>query len=273
MKTLRIEPQKEGKGRTFTAVMLACVTADRLWEGGLTGAGIRPAFLMYAASDGEARSFTANVRLGRKALVSESSYGRRKDPYLELLRSADYVFSTQRFPEGSVVTAFLPELFQLDPGMVDPKGASFVILPSQEWVSRQKVDTRPLVDHMMRLGRIDTTQPHPSGDWPTLEQVEHLATIAPLFAAYLDRRTRAPLLQDSRFHLQVLVAFLKEGQASTSSDSSHYRKAFGRTRTLGFQEEGLEDVGLIPGIAFRASHDEIERVLAEEVAVFLSKDN
>lgn len=269
MKSLRIEPQKEGKGRTFVASLLAYVTADRLWEGGQTGAGIRPAFLMYAASDGEVRPFTANLRLGKKALVgSNTSYGRRKDPYFEVLRSADYLFSTQRFAEGSVVTAFLANLFQLDPGMVDPKGAGFVVLPSKEWVARQKIEIRPLVDHMIRLDRIESGKPHLNGDWPTLEQVERLALVASLFAAYLDRRTRAPLLQDSRFHLQILVSFLKHGQASISCDDS-LRKTFGRTRTLGYYEEGLEGVGLIPGVAFQATHDEIEKVLAEEVSVFL----
>jgi hypothetical protein len=276
MRTLRIETQKEGKGRVFSASLLAYATADALWEGGQTNTdGIRPVFLMFAASEGEVRPFTANLRLGRKATFEErSSYSRRRGPYFELLKSANYTVSTQRFKEGSVVTAYLPELFVLDPGMVDPKGVSFVLLPSKEWCNAQNLDTASMVQHMAKLKRINFESESSrsySVEWPDLATTESLARIAPLFAAYLDRRSRAPLLQDARFHLQVLVSFLKGGLASmTTADRTYYgADRFGRSNRLGYEEDGAELVGLVPGLAVLADHIQVESVLAEEVTTFL----
>lgn len=264
MKTLRIEPQKEGKGRTFSANLLGYVTADSLWELGLNGNGIRPVWVCYATSEGESRPFTANAQLGKKILISDR-YRSKRDPFMELLRSAEYEFTTQRFPEGIVTTAFLPELFRLDPGMVDPKGAKFVMLPPLEWAASQRVDLNSILAHLRKVGYLnDGTRP----DLPDEALASVLALQAPLFAAYLDRRTRAPLLQDSRFHAQILVASLNKGLAALSTKDAYIR-AFGEHRRHGFKEEGTREIGLAPGVAFHALHTDIEAMLAAEVTLFL----
>lgn len=276
---LRIEPQKEGKGRTFMANLIAYVTADTLWEQS-AGDGSRPVWLSYAASEGEVRPFTANLRMGKKAEIGAKetvSWRRKKEPYLELLKSVGYEFTTQRFVEGTVMTAFLPELFRLDPGMVDPQGAKFIVLPPQEWLDNQNVDVDTIVSHCRSLGYIDTgllpngkkRPDYEDPTWPSEALVRQLAPMAPLFVSYLDRRTRAPLIQDARFHTQLLIAALKNGVASLSVEDS-YRSArgFGRHAKFCFMEKHTKSAGLAPGVAFSATHDKIEALLAEEVSVY-----
>ncbi len=272
MQTLTIAPQQEGKGRSFTATLLSYVTADRLWSGGGTSTDTnRPVWIMYAASEGEASPFTANLRLGRKALMGEkSSYSRKKSPCVELLKSAGYAFSTQRFSEGSVVTAYLPELFNLDPGMVDPKGASFIVLPSKEWQDTQNLDIRACVQHAVAIGATkevskDTTRPTS----PTAEQVAGLVPLAALFGIYLDRRTRAPLVPDLRFHVQLLIACLREGKASLSMTDTYSRdRIFGQNSATMLSEHNTCNVGLTPGVAFHSYHTDIEQTLAEQVTLY-----
>ncbi len=243
MQTLTIAPQQEGKGRSFTATLLSYVTADRLWSGGGTSTDTnRPVWIMYAASEGEASPFTANLRLGRKALMGEkSSYSRKKSPCVELLKSAGYAFSTQRFSEGSVVTAYLPELFNLDPGMVDPKGASFIVLPSKEWQDTQNLDIRACVQHAVAIGATkevskDTTRPTS----PTAEQVAGLVPLAALF-----------------------------GKASLSMTDTYSRdRIFGQNSATMLSEHNTCNVGLTPGVAFHSYHTDIEQTLAEQVTLY-----
>lgn len=247
MRRIYIQPKQEGKGRIFSAQLLAYVKADMLWEGGQTNSkAIRPIFMVFAASEGEIRPFTANARMGRTMLCD------RPKEQFELLRSAEYSFSTQRFSEGSVVTAYLPELFDLDPGMVDPRGASFVVLPPA---------TLPLVEVDSVLKHLRLVEPGIKEEFAL-----HVAHIAPLFMAYLDRRTRAPLLRDARFYAQVLLAFLRCGGACMSGNHSAYTSS--KYHGYYFESEGLVNIGYLRGVCFRANHDTIERVLAEEVSVF-----
>lgn len=281
MRYLRIEPQANRKGRTFTANLLGYVTADQLWEAGRTSTDVlRPVWLCYAASEGEVRSFTANMRLGRKAIISATSEpnayrGRSRDGRaVELLRSGDYEYSMQRHPEGVIVTAYMPEVFLLDPGMVDPAGINFVILPSEEWRVQQDIDVAGAVRHLQKIGYLSTKKETTYYDqplYPTPELAAQLVPLAPLFAAYLDRRTRAPLIKDLRFHMQLLVSVLRTPIASLSTEDSysHRGREFGQHSRVGFYEEGTQTLGLLPGMAVAANHLQIEQILADEVSVYL----
>lgn len=262
-----IETQtKDGKGRSFRAMCLATVEADSLWPGGLARTdNIRPVWTAFAGTENELRPFMANLILGRKAdLLSE--YRRRED-VIELLKSAGYQQTWQREEEGCIATAFLPDLFRLDPGMVDPAGAFFVLLPTREWFAKQKLDVNPIVEHGMRLAKLR--------GYPVDEgQLITLAPVAYLFCAYLDRRTRCPLLADGRFYLQILLACLSEGLATWSIDKnkSYFsygtQGSFGQHTEFGFREHGTEELGFLPGVAFGSSHDTLEALLAKEVTEF-----
>lgn len=284
MQDLCIEPVKEGKGRTFRASLIGYAVADAIWEFG-TGGGdksVRPIWISFACSEGESRPFTANLRLGRKAMIYNlSGFNNKHTNYVELLKSADYEYTTQRFAEGIVTTAFLPDLFRMDPGMVDPKGIRFVVLPSQEWAASQLVDTKAILTHLHGLGYIDRglddrgkkRDQYGKAVWATKAQAVELSKIASLFVAYLDRRSRVPLIQDVRFHVQLLIACLKQGLATMPCESqrSYYRdEDFGVHSKFRFSSVGLDKAGLVQGLAFSANHTELETLLAEEVARFLS---
>lgn len=261
MKDVRILPAVEGKGRSFNATMLASVEADLLWPGGLTSNdNIRPVWAMFAGSDQELRAFVANLQMGRKATFARTGYRRGKEERLEFLKSAGYQTIWQREEEGSIVTVFLPELFQMDPGMVDPIGIKFVLLPTREWHSRQVVDVIPLTRHAARCGYEFTP-----------EEVAELGPIAFLFSSYVDRRTRCPLVADGRFYLQLMLACLKHELASFAGPADYYHQrdlAFGVHPRKQYFESHTQSVGLLPGIALHADHETFEGLLAREVASF-----
>ncbi len=267
MRDVIIAPQVEGKGRSFSAIMLACVEADGLWTAGRTATDVtRPVWAMFAGSDAELRTFAANLQTGRKAQFGkDGGFHSKRDEKIEFLKSAGYQYTWQRETEGSLLTAFLPDLFRLDPGMVDPTGATFVCLPTAEWLAAQKLDTRPLVAHVKRLGEI------PLSD----EQLTDMCPLAFLFCAYLDRRTRCPLLSDGRFYLQLLIACLNEGLASFPLESAYWGdRTFGVREHFRFRVEHASDVGIIGRpVAFQAKHEEIERVMSEQVAFFFKLTN
>lgn len=262
MRDVIIAPADEGKGRTFRATMLASVEADLLWQGGLnSGDHIRPVWAMFAGSDQEMRAFSANLQMGRRITFARRGGYSRKEDRMEFLKSSGFRSIWQREEEGSIVTVFLPELIEIDPGMVDPMGIKFVLLPSHDWHAAQHLDIQPMIKHAERLQDFSL-----AADW-----VEDWAPTAFLFAAYLDRRTRCPLVADGRFFLQLMLACLKVG-AATFAVPGGYQYArdlgFGVHGSRQYFEDCTADVGLRPGIAFKADHEGFEKLLAEQVELF-----
>jgi len=254
-----IAPQQEGKGRSFTATCLATIEAGALWQGGDNKSDLlRPAWAMFAGSENELRPFMANLTLGRRALIHGKQYSRRSsDGALEFLKSAGFSVSWQREAEGAIATIFLPDLFSLDPGMVDPSGIRFVLAPPSSWLQAQVVNAGPAVKHAARLG------------YPIKE--EDLAPLVPfamLFCAYVDRRTRCPIPSGDRFPLQLMLACLSNGLASWPTlDRSTYRdREFGQHSRMLFIAKETETVGLDRVLAFEAKHETFEALLAAEVA-------
>lgn len=260
MQELVIEPKDESKkGRSFRAMLLAHVRADLLWEGGsaVTDAK-RPVWAMFGGSDNELRAFIANLRVGRKAVIPRSGYSRSKSEEYEFLKSSRYQVLWQREEEGSIATLYLPTLFQMDPGLVDPTKMQFVLLPTREWHDRQKIDSRALVQHAIRLGHEVEVQ-----------QIIDWTPLSYLFASYVDRRTRCPLIADGRFFMQLLLACLSAGLASFTTEKYSYRsEGFGRHPDVCFNENETSSVGLLPGLAFKTDHTTFEALLASEVESF-----
>lgn len=257
MRPVHIEPKSEGKGRTFHALMLASVEADLLWSGGQSD-NMRPIWAMFAGSQQELRAFMANLATGRFAVVDRNGYRSGKQDRIEFLRSARYQTIWQREDEGCVATMYLPDLFKLDPGMVNPAGVGFVLLPTQEWHARQSIDTAPLARHLERCGAAGT--PEWAAEW---------GVTAHLFAAYLDRRTRCPLVADGRFYIQLMAACLQNGLASFAArDSFTHERSFGVHPSHSYYETDITSVGFRRGLVFRASHEDFEKLLATEVERF-----
>ncbi len=272
---LVIAPEKEGqKGRAFSALYMASVQADSLWSGGqATTDNLRPVWLLVATTDDQVRPFMANLRLGRKAaFVSDRSAMIKRDVgRVELLKSARYRVETQRTPHGTAALAFLPELFALDPGMVDPEGLSFCMLLAQKDVDEQ-VKGWDVDGAMAHLGRIKFHRLASQR-----EQIARLLPLAPSFAAYVDRRTRCPLIKDTRFYAQLMVRCLDLGFASLSAHIApsygYGTETWGVNKRMSFQTEDVEKLGYAPGMAFNASHEAFEGMLADCASEFFAKKN
>lgn len=239
---LTIEQKHGSKGRAFSASLLAYASCPTLMPGGADNT-TRPIWMVFASSEGAAAPFIANLRTGKKAIAGRhGGYSRGAQVY-ECLRTGGYVFASQRFPEGIVTTAYLHSLFVLDPGMVDPQaGISFAILlpgnpPAEE------------------DGRYE--------DKKTKRDLAMVRALAPTFAAFVDRRSRAPLIPQLRFYELLLEACLENGLASFGSDSYFYSHRWGRKTNL--ETRGLQTVGIGCSLMMSATHDDFESVLSKTV--------
>jgi len=276
-----IETDTGKKGRSFRATAVALATADGLWSPG--GSTIRPVYATFAGTEQELKSFVANLRAGKKA-EKASNYRRGSDKErLEFLRTVKYHVAWQREAEGALVTVYHPELFSMDPGLIDPEGVRFCLFVPADWAAAQQLDRQSPVEHVTRLPLALHDYQRESRDrLLTREFLEALVPTAYLFAVYLDRRTRCPLVADGRFYLQLLVAALDKGLASFPGSDLVYHRSYhrgwgyqeGRGFDLEFGERFrdalLEYIGLRHAIAFSASHPVFEAFLAEQVTTFFA---
>lgn len=276
MQELVIQPgEGSKKGRSFQAVCVAVMTANALFPEA-NGKTIRPVWAMFAGSESELRPFMANLRLGRKAEPSIASYRKQGDgERVEFLKTVGFTIGWQRETEGTLATIFHPGLFRLDPGMVDPAGISFVMLVPNEWADAQKLDPEAAVAYVKTLG------------FPVTDEVlTALVPTAYLFAAYLDRRTRCPLVPDGRFYLQLLCASLTAGIASfPGTDVKHsygHRDEWGHNKRHGFNfsfggysnyrgDPGYEALNIRHAISCMVNHEDFEAFLAEQVTEFYAR--
>ena len=269
-----VNPEDEkAKGRAFKATLLAWVEADALWEGGEANTeNRRPVYAVFAADEGAAAYFKANIRLGRRIDVPDGDSGAtyRRGPKTaerwEFIKSGGYKVDEQRHPGvGTLLEVRMVDMLRLEgPGMVAKEGASFVMLPPREWCESQACDDAAALRHLKAIGckvPAETLRGH----------FPFLAATSALFAAYLDRRVRGPFPADPRFYAQIMVAMISAGLAGLSVEEQHYgrEQAWGCTPRLKFSEHGTERVGLLPGVAFSGAHDKIEPILAAEVQRYL----
>jgi hypothetical protein len=242
VKELTIEPKTEGKGRSFRALMVSYVEARDFMSRGNDAA--RPILMVLAGTDNELRPFVANLRTGKKA---EGGY-RGRDKY-EVLKSSGFQVAWQRTPKGCVATIFAPDVFALDPGMVDPAGVKFCLLPAKRWLVPSTVDVPACVPD---------------------DRIDDVRQLAPLFIAYLDRRTRCPLIPDPRFYAQVLGNALDEGLAEFGGNGRQWNRGWAQSST--FETYELEAAGFGPALWFHSTHDRLEKFLAEQVAIYFGAE-
>lgn len=258
MRTLVIESGKGEKTRSFQAVLLAYVRSAMFMQP--TDDGLqRPVWAVFAGSENQMQAFVANLRAGKKAAdPAERSSSAFKG--VEFLKSADFAFALQREREGVIATAYLPDLVRLDPGMVDPSGVRFLMVVPEGWRAAQHIEgVEAMVASCRRLGF----------DMARAEDVP----VALLFAAYLDRRTRAPIVADGAFALQLYYACLREGLASWPDEREEWRRRqdaapFGVSQRLPIVAEGLSDAKVGAVVGMWAKHDEVEALLAQEVDAY-----
>ena len=281
---LIISPKNtDGKGRAFRALKISAVMADSLWEMGSGDKHDRPVYATFAASENELRPFVANLLCGRPAASNSKSYRSRNKAGYEFMKSAGYKVIYQRHEAGSVATIFLPDLVGLDPGMVDPKEIKFVVVPGADYLAREAahMPVDDVVHYAWRLPVVETVN-EPQRDWHghvyshwteplPKDKIRDLVPLSYLFALYLSNRSRAPIPPDGRFYLQLLLRCLKDGLASFSHNSYGDDRKFGVNHKYNFTEEGVAEGKLYPGLAFWATHEQVEEALSSECALYFER--
>lgn len=195
--SLTIAPKVEGKkSRSFGVSVLGIVTADMYWSGG-TASSIRPVYLSYAASEQAAKAFTANLRLGRPAILTDHN-GHEHPRKLEIMKAAGMRWATQKLPGGvSHVTAYLPQLCAQDPGPL-PERIRFLFAPPSWWVTEQaaalkaKMTAEEMCSYAQHGGARE-------------------AVLGGFLAMMLDRRTIWPLVKDPLFYAALYRAAQTQG--------------------------------------------------------------
>ncbi len=277
MQTIHIEHEGEGKTRSFRALLLAYVSAAKLWDGGdVSDAGktkkgnqdklVRPIYMMLGGSKSECATVLANLRSGERGAIiglhedPTCSYTKRNAQKIELRRSAGYKVDPQVLnpdpetghrPECHEVKLY--DLCREDPGMIDAHEAAFLSLPAAHWIDGAAFDVDGVVEHMKSIGYSDDEC-----------FLRTLIPLAPFFAVRLASRSMAPLVNDLRFFVQVLVGALKRSMATMSAEAAA-SSPWAYDKDAGYIEYGLASVGLLHGIAFRATQEEIRDLLIEQV--------
>ena len=265
------KPTADGKTRQFSAILLAYMRADMLWEGGQANTNnLRPVYLVVAGTENGLRPFLANIRAWRKAEVQSDTrrWSSRNATCMEVLKSAGYAYTWQR-GDGArggkqhLVTIYLPTLFNVNPGMIDKEMCSFISAPPAWWVKEQDAALRrelpdvctAVLRHARRLGFADSDD----AILAALPQAAH-------YCMYLDRRTRRPLINDLAFCLQLYYAALEDGVASTSSDK---KGAFYHTWANTFECSNVERVGLAARpVVTHVSQETIDDFLVKQVQLW-----
>ncbi len=135
---IEAKPTREGqKTRIFHADLLTVVAAPGLaWEFGSTSRDntLRPVLLAYAATDQQARAFTANLRAGRPAIHDERGIGTLR---IEIPRSAGFRYETFASDGGTLTFAYLPGAFSQQPAAAEQDAIRFLCMPPTWWVERE----------------------------------------------------------------------------------------------------------------------------------------
>lgn len=260
---------KTGKSRQFAATYLSSIRADMLWDGGRTDTGKvgRPVYLAIAGTDMALRPFIANLRMGRRADIIKPGYRSYDEPSaVALLKSVKYDTATQRHGEVTILEFMHPDIWPVEPGMVEPDRVSFLSVAPGWWHARQmevlaadREMTGRILGHAHRAGL-----PDGMGAQFTDEQLLDHVPDAARFIQYLDRRTRRPIPNDPAFYLQAYLMALGHGWASRAKND--YSSAWGVHRwAAGFVEFETARMGLRPGIVFHRSVEETDEFLAGQV--------
>lgn len=198
---LTIAQADDPKGRTFTVHLVASIEVPQLLPPASNGTK-RPVLLAYASSTSAVRAFTANLRSGYPA-----AHPRWR---VELLRSSGYRYQTLApMPGSSLVLAYLPSLFHLQPAAQDDGRIAFVAALPTWWLDAQEALLAP--------------------EWGA--DARDVAR-ASAFVARLDARTPLPIANDPAFHLALYRRALEEPWIETEGTGARVRI------------DGLEALGL-----------------------------
>jgi hypothetical protein len=276
------------KGRSFKATLLALLRADQFWDGGENAGDItRPVFCQFGGSEQEMASFIANLRKGRKAKLSDgiplAGYGTSGE--FELLRSGKYRYLSQPRTVGDqqhqIVTAYLPELFQFDPGMIpEPgQGIRFILTNPHWWVAEQRhvleADMAACARILRHAEALHLCSDPAWGGRRTETEILDLAILGARFAGCLDKYTNKPIPRELDFCLQLYlfglrrqIAGLPKRAVSGNQDDARWNWA----RTVDALEWNFPAAGLCTPLLVAVDTDAMDQFLAEPVHHYYTVD-
>jgi hypothetical protein len=244
---ISIEQEEEGKGRTFSGTVLSYISSDSHWESGGSDR-LRPSFLVVATTEAQIRPLVANLRMGKKATISGDNHTHR-DGKLEILKTSKMSVFYQRVSNAATATFVAPEIYDSNPGMVDPSGIKFILFPR-----RSLVQEIPWNRNRAKAILLSLTKRTEIPEW-----FLPLIDLAPLFAVYLDSRTRCPLINDPAFFLVLMYSCIQGGLAGTWAKSRYRVKNGEISSVYGYAHPQMD---LSPPLAFKSDHAAFEAVLA-----------
>lgn len=251
---ISIEQEEEGKGRTFSGTVLSYISSDSHWESGGSDR-LRPSFLVVATTEAQIRPLVANLRMGKKATISGDNHT-HWDGKLEILKTSKMSVFYQRVSNAATATFVAPEIYDSNPGMVDPREINFILYPRSSLVQKIPWDRNRAKAILLLLTK-STEIP----DW-----FLPLIDLAPLFAVYLDSRTRCPLINDPAFFLVLMYSCIRRGIAGTWT-KSRYRVDTGEISSVyGYAHPQMD---LASPLAFKSDHAAFEAILAPVAQWFM----
>lgn len=247
MQVYTVTDENSKKGRSFSFDMTAFIKSSLIPDGSST---TRPTWAVLGLPESVANAIRANLLTGRRFETAGRSPTR-----FEFLKSQKWAWESQRHAEGVLATIYAPQHLAPDPGFVDPESVSALVVADHGWVGQWQAERKPEDVHRTRQ-LIEAVEALPDGprlrNWygPSNLTLDVLLDVAPLVTAYLDRRTRVPLIQDLPY--QVLLLSLLSGQGSLRVPSS----------------SGLDDVGIYGAFECSLSQGTFERTAAEAAALY-----
>ena len=308
MLTLTIRPKqptypngKPHKSRSFAATLLGYVIASDLYDERESKTTERPLRLSVAGRDTELNPFVANlVSEGRQAELGNLPESPRweRPTRVECLRSLEYATVWQRGCGSAGATAaqvYIRSLCEPASPQHDVPDVRFVCHVPTRWADeRLKAEVladharcQQIVSHAAALGVLHGSHSRllPLPLKLTADEALQLVPLATYFARFVDQATDVPLVPEPAFFLQLYLAALQSGIASLSQtevsrrsytrEDSSDRWFFARRRDLlGFIEYGVQNMGLLPGVAVWCSHAQLGRLVTEQISLcYTAKDS
>lgn len=196
--------KKTKKSRTFRVHLLGYLTSPPGFPA-LPGDSEKhdlPVWIAYTGSDAEVQAFTANFRVGRAAEIEEKGrpkHHRSVKNHLLVAKSAGHKWQIRRFDDATVALGYVPELFHLEPPPPSPDAThhDWIFCPPGWWLDKA----------------IAGLEERHGAQAPLFARATY-------FAAYLDRRSRLPILRDPEFHVRLYEAAKHERWTSSLPDFS-----------------------------------------------------
>jgi len=254
-----VRTERGRKGRTFPLTGMGLLART-----GRYSEAQRPTWAAFACEEGALRPILANILGGLR--IERGGYSGSSS--LEFPRSFGYVSRAQRLGDGvAVATVYIPSFFTLDPGLVDARNdVAFVALPDAGWSERSLLtptDCRRAAEDVLSAGL-----PSDAPMWlpRTVEGLAQLVPLAVLVAAYLDRRTRCPLMDTPGFSLLLAIHLLSSGCGAWLGGERYVRGSRSADGMEWWCDPGLR---YCDPFVVQASAKSVEAVIANTVAAYI----